>query len=220
MPELKGLIFDMDGVVVNTIPLHFKAWKRMFSDYGVAFSFDDYKKKVDGIPRLDGARAILSELSNEELEEAANRKQKYFREYLSTEKIQVYDDAYSFIKGLERDTIGVAVASSSKNCKDVLKSAGLYDVFDAIIDGYDFMKGKPGPEIFINAAKKINLNPLECIVFEDAKLGVEAAKNGDMFCVGVDRVDSPELLNKADIVIKDFSEISFEKIKELFKNKI
>ena len=116
MPKLKGLIFDMDGVVTNTVPLHFKAWKRMFSDYGVDFDFDDYKKKVDGIPRLDGARAILSELSNEELEEAASRKQKYFREYLSTEKVQVYDDAYSFIKGLERNTIRVAVASSSKNC--------------------------------------------------------------------------------------------------------
>lgn len=218
MFELKGLIFDMDGVIVNTVPLHFKAWKRMFSDYGVDFDFDDYKNKVDGIPRAAGAKAILTELSNEELEAAAYKKQKYFVEYLKLSKINVYDDAISFIDNLEVKTMKLAVASSSKNCRDVLKKSGLSEKFDAIVDGYEFDKGKPDPEIFINAALKLKIDPRECIVFEDAKLGVKAALNGGMACVGIDRVNKPEFLRGANIIVKDFSEVDIKKLKVLIKD--
>ena len=88
---MKAAIFDLDGVIVNTVPLHFKAWKMMFSEYGKEFNFDDYKQKVDGIPRMDGARAILTDLSDEELKKAADKKQVYFLEYLNSEDIPVYN---------------------------------------------------------------------------------------------------------------------------------
>jgi len=81
--QFKGAIFDLDGVIVNTVPLHFKAWKKMFGEYGKELTFEDYKKKVDGILRISGARAILTELSDEELEQAGAKKQGYFLELLA-----------------------------------------------------------------------------------------------------------------------------------------
>ena len=87
--EFEAAIFDMDGVIVNTVPLHFKAWKKMFAEYGLTFTFEDYKRNVDGIPRVNGARAILKNVSEEELKKACDRKQSYFLKYIKTEKIRV-----------------------------------------------------------------------------------------------------------------------------------
>ena len=94
---LKGVIFDMDGVIVNTVPVHFKAWKKMFSEYGRKFTFKDYKHKVDGIPRMSGARAILTDLSEEELQQAAAKKQEHFLRFLKQGGIKVYPDAVYFL---------------------------------------------------------------------------------------------------------------------------
>ena len=95
--NFKGAIFDLDGVLVETVPLHFAAWKRMFAEYGIDFTFQDYKQKVDGIPRLDGARAILTELSDEELEKAATRKQKYYLEAIDSQDVPVHQDSIDLI---------------------------------------------------------------------------------------------------------------------------
>ena len=100
--EFKGAIFDLDGVVVDTVPIHFKAWKKMFGEYGIEFSFDEYKKKVDGIPRMDGARAILTNLDQKELDEAASRKQNYFLEFLQKEKIQTHDSTIKLVNELKK----------------------------------------------------------------------------------------------------------------------
>ncbi len=215
-----GLIFDMDGVITNTVPLHFKAWKKMFAGYGIDFTFEMYKERVDGIPRLDGAGAILTDLTDEELKAAAKKKQNYFVELLTNDNVDVYEDAIKFIDSLEKGKFMLAVASSSKNCKDILNKIGIFKIFDAVIDGYGFKNGKPDPEIFLNAAKMINVNPLNAVVFEDAKKGVEAAKNGNMVCVGVDRVDKPEILRGADIVINDFSKLDIALIEEKIKKNI
>jgi beta-phosphoglucomutase len=212
-----GLIFDMDGVITNTVPLHFKAWKKMFADYGIDLTFEMYKERVDGIPRLDGARAVLTDLSDEEVEKAAAKKQGYFVELLKTDDVDVYEDALNFINSLEKDKFRLAVASSSKNCKDILKKIGIIDIFDAVVDGYGFKNGKPDPEIFLNAAKLIDILPAQAVVFEDAKKGVEAAKNGNMLCVGVDRVGNPEILSRADIIITDFASLDIAQIEEKIK---
>lgn len=122
--EFKGVIFDLDGVVVNTVPIHFKAWKRMFAEYGKKFTMQDYKEKVDGITRIDGSRAVLTELSIKELIKATDKKQKYFLAYLRKEKIPVFRPAIKLIKELKIKGIKVAVISSSKNSPYILKKAG------------------------------------------------------------------------------------------------
>lgn len=214
--SLQGAIFDLDGVVVDTVPLHFKAWKRMFNEYGHEFDFDDYKAKVDGIPRYDGARAILTELPDDKLKEAADKKQVYFREALDAEEIPRYDTTIKLIADLQADGIKVAVISSSKNCPHILRKIGLFDRLGAVISGHDITKGKPDPQIFLMAAEKLGADPHDCVVFEDAVLGVEAAKRGEMKCVGIDRYDNPKRLAKADVVVKDAGEVTVNKLKELF----
>jgi len=164
----KAGIFDLDGVIVDTVPIHFKAWKKMFEDYGKSFDFDDYKKKVDGIPRVDGCRAILTDLTDDEIKTASNRKQEYYLEYL------------------------------------------------VVISGNDITVGKPNPQVFLLAAKALKVLPEECVVFEDATLGVEAAKRAGMRCVGINRDNRAELFKKADIVVNDLGDLDFSKILGLF----
>jgi beta-phosphoglucomutase len=214
---LKGIIFDLDGVIVETVLLHFNAWKKMFYEYGKEFTFEEYKKKVDGIPRLDGARAILKDLDEEELKKAAEKKQKYFLELLEKEGVKVYQSTIRLIKELKKNNIRVAVISSSKNCLPILKRANIDSLFDVIITGNDIKKGKPDPEIFILACKKLNLSPSECVVIEDAVLGVEAAKKGNFKCIGIDRYGNPARLSKADLVVKDLSEIDLEVLSKIIQ---
>lgn len=212
----KAAIFDLDGVVVDTVPLHFSAWKRMFSEYGVNFTFEDYKKKVDGIPRVDGARAILKGLSEEGIKKASNRKQKYFLQNIQKIQIPVHKTTLKLIKELRSKGIRIAIISSSKNCSLILNKTGLYPLIDVKVDGNDIIKGKPDPQIFLLACEKLGMEPGECIVFEDALLGVTAAKRARMKCVGIDRHNDPDRLRNADIIVKDLGEINYERLLQLF----
>jgi len=214
--SFKAGIFDLDGVIVDTVPIHFKAWKAMFADYGKAFDFDDYKKKVDGIPRTDGCRAILTDFSDEEIKTASDKKQVYYLEYLKKEGIKVYDSTITLIKSFLDNKIRVAVISSSKNLLMILEKAKIEDLFEVKISGNDITKGKPDPQVFLMAAQRLKCYPDECVIFEDATLGVEAAKRAGIKCVGIDRDNHPDLFKKADIVVHDLSEIGFEKIVSIF----
>jgi beta-phosphoglucomutase len=218
--SFKGAIFDLDGVIVDTVPLHFKGWKKMFGEYGKNFTFDDYKAKVDGIPRIDGARAILPDLPPDELDKAATRKQSYFLEFLKEDGISVYDTTRRLIVDLRAKGIKIAVISSSKNCPYILDKGGMMPLVDAMISGLDILpgKGKPDPWIFLTAMEKIGLKPEECVVFEDAVLGVEAGKLARMKTVGVDRHDDPGRLSKADIIVKDLGELNYAKLKALVES--
>lgn len=216
--QLKATIFDLDGVIVNTVPFHFKAWKKMFGEYGKEFTFEDYKKKVDGIPRLDGARAILTTLSEEELQVAAQKKQGFYREYLNKEKIPVYESSVKLIEDLRRHEIKIAVVSSSKNCSYILKKAKLCHLIDIEVNGNEITKGKPNPQMFLMAVERLKVEPAQCVGFEDAVLGVEAVKRAGMKCVGVDRYQEPQRLNKADIIVSDLIEINISKLKELISS--
>jgi beta-phosphoglucomutase len=216
--NFKAAIFDLDGVIVDTVPLHFNAWKKMFGEYGKQFTFDEYKEKVDGIPRMDGARAILTELSSEELDKAAARKQVFYLELVKSEKITEYRTTRELIKELRQNGVKIAIISSSKNCPLILKTIDYYSLVDAEINGNDITKGKPDPQIFLLAAEKLGAAPEEAIVFEDATLGVEAAKNGGFVCVGIDRHSDPGRLNTADIVVTDLGEVDYQKLTQLLEH--
>ena len=210
--KLKGAIFDLDGVLVNTVPLHFKAWQRMFEEYGHAFSLTEYLKKVDGRPRDDGTRAILTDLDEGEIERAGLKKQEYFQELLEKDPIEIFKSSVALAEELVEAGIKTAVASSSKNTVAILERTGLAGLFVAVITGNDFKKGKPDPEIFLLAARQLGVKPKECVVFEDAKAGVEAARSGGFFGVGIDRHNDPGDLAAADVVVADLSEITLQDI--------
>jgi len=216
-PMFKCAIFDLDGVIVDTVPIHFKAWKKMFSEYGIDFTFDEYKRKVNGIPRYDGARVVLKDLNDAKIREAGDRKQKYFLEFIEKEAIPVYTSSIDFIKELKSHSKKIAFASSSRNCKRILQRAQIIHLADSIVDGNDLTRAKPDPQIFQLAAQRLRCANAECLVFEDAVLGIEAAVNGDMRCIGIDRYDNLARLRKANLVVKDLSEIDYKTIEKLFK---
>ena len=215
--EFKGAIFDMDGVIVDTVPIHFRAWERMFSEYGVDFSFEEYKTKVDGIPRFDGAKAILKDFTDGQIKEAGDKKQRFFLEFLEKEDILVYDSSIGLIKELKQHNKKIAIASSSRNCKRILERTKIINLTDAVVDGNDFTIGKPDPQIFLLAAERLGYKGAECIVFEDAVLGVKAAINGKMLCIGIDRYADPNRLKEANLVAADLSEINYKTIEGLFQ---
>ncbi|MDD4939766.1 MAG: beta-phosphoglucomutase family hydrolase [Candidatus Omnitrophica bacterium] len=212
---LKGAIFDLDGVIVDTVPLHFKAWKKMFAEYGKRFTFHDYKQKVDGIPRLDGAQAILKGIPPGEVKKGARRKQRYYLDLLNKEGVKAYASSLRLIKELRRNNIKAAVISSSRNCRTILKKINLLKDLDAVVGGKEITRGKPDPQIFLKALRKLHVRPSESVVFEDAVLGIEAARRGHIFTIGIDRHHDPNRLRKADLIVKDARQVSVRKLKEI-----
>ena len=210
--KIKGAIFDLDGVIVNTVPLHFKAWQKMFAEYGHNFAMADYLTKVDGRPRLEGAAAILTDLSPREIERAGELKQSYYLELLEREPVEIFESTIILIKAMRELGIKMAAASSSKNAVRILQKINLLDTFEANVSGADFEKGKPDPEIFITAADRIGLKPDECVVFEDAHSGVQAALAGGFLCVAIDRHNNRKSLEGADIIVGDLSEVTLAQI--------
>jgi len=208
----KGAIFDLDGVVVDTVPLHFKAWKKLFEEYGHSFSMDDYLAKVDGKARLDGVRAILTGSDDEDVRRAGDKKQLYFLENLENEPVEVFEDAIELIRELKANGIIMAAASSSKNATTILKKIDIIDYFDVNVSGGDFEAGKPDPEIFLLASSKMGLSPAECVVFEDSSSGAEAAFRGGFFCVGIDRHGRPQDVKRANIIVQNLDEVPFERL--------
>ncbi|MFC1703780.1 HAD family hydrolase [Candidatus Omnitrophota bacterium] len=219
MSFLRGAIFDLDGVLVNTVTLHFKAWKKMFDEYETEFDFSAYKAKVDGISRLDGARAVLSNISKHELDKAAARKQGYFLDFVEKEGIKPYKSSIELIKELRKKKIKIGVISASRSCHLILEKAKLLDLIDTEVNGNHITRSKPDPQVFLMALEKLELCSDECIAFEDAALGVEAAKRADLVTVGVDRYRDSGRLKKADLVVRDLSLVTFIRLQELLAQK-
>ena len=208
----KGLIFDLDGVLVDTVPAHFAAWKRMFEEHGYEFGKPEYRRLVDGRPRYDGARAVMTRHSENEVRTAANKKNDYYVEMIERGEFRVFDAAVQLVRQCQSEGYGLAAASSSANVRSVLEKAGLLDAFQVVIGGDDVENGKPNPDIFLAAASGLGLKVDECVVIEDSTSGVEAAKNGGFYCVGLLHEEHENELTAADYVISSLSEINIKRI--------
>jgi beta-phosphoglucomutase family hydrolase len=232
-------LFDMDGVVTQTAVVHAAAWKEMFDEFlraraeatGTQFvPFDphaEYDTYVDGKPRLDGTRSFL-ESRGIDLPEGtpddppgtptlyglSNRKNNLVLEKIAAGGVQVYPGSITYIRSVKDKGISTAIVSASANTVQVLKSAGIEDLFDVRIDGVIAkqrgLRGKPAPETFLAAAQALGMSAKQAAVFEDAQAGVAAGRAGGFaIVVGVDRVGQAEALREhgADIVVKDLAEL-------------
>jgi beta-phosphoglucomutase len=202
---IRGCIFDLDGVVVDTAKYHYLAWKRLAKEMGFDFTEQD-NERLKGVSRMRSLDILLEiggmTMGQEEKEVMATKKNEWYREYiLKMEPGEILPGVQDFFSELKKEGMKIALGSASKNAVTILEQIGLKDTFDAIVDGTKVEKAKPDPEVFLKGAKEIGLMPEECVVFEDAEAGVEAAKSGKMKCVGV---GDPEILGKADIVIPGF----------------
>ncbi|KUK81903.1 MULTISPECIES: beta-phosphoglucomutase [Petrotoga] len=205
---IKACIFDLDGVIVDTAKYHYMAWKRLADQLNIPFNEKD-NERLKGVSRMKSLEIILDlgslNLNQEEKEELAKKKNNWYIQYISKmDKSELLPGVEEFIKNLKRKGIKVAIASASKNTKLILKRLNLEDTFDAVIDGTMISNAKPNPEIFLRASDYLNLKPEECVVFEDAVAGVQAAKKAGMKVVGV---GEEEVLKGADKVIKNFENV-------------
>ena len=209
----KGAIFDLDGVIVDTVPLHFTAWHYLFTTiHHQPFTKKDYEEKVDGKPRIDGVRAILPNLTEDEAIKEGAIKQDYYLKLINEGKLKKFPSSFVLIEELKKHGVLLAAASSSKNAPLILEKVGLIQDFQTAISGNDFTHGKPHPEIFLKAAEKLNLKVADCIVFEDALSGVQAAKAGGFRCVGINRNHQDQNYRTADLVVTDLAEVNYEKL--------
>jgi len=244
-------VFDLDGVITLTAKVHAAAWKRLFDEYlqdraerrGDVFApFDaeaDYRNFVDGKPRIEGVKSFLRsreiELPEGTPDDApgdrtawalGNRKDGYFRCILDEQGTDVDATAIALIRELRRRRVRIGVASSSRNCLAILRRTGLENLFEALVDGVVSaelgLKGKPAPDIFAEAAKRLGAVPWETVVIEDAISGVQAGRAGGFgLVVGIDRGgNAPDLrVNGADLIFRRFPDDAADVIGTWFERR-
>jgi beta-phosphoglucomutase len=216
MSNIKACIFDLDGVIVDTAIYHYQAWKRLANELGFDFTEHD-NEQLKGVSRTRSLEIILQlggvTKTEAEKEELADRKNKWYVEMIGKMRPdEILPGAKKFVQACRDAGIKTALGSASKNSMMILDKIGMTSLFDAIVDGNKVTKAKPDPEVFLKGAEELGVQPSECVVFEDAIAGVEAAKAGAMKAVGIGQ---PETLNKADFVISGLDKMSLERLNEL-----
>ena len=206
--EIKGAIFDLDGVLVDTAKYHYLAWKRLARELGFDFSEED-NEKLKGVSRIKSLEILLEtgglKLTDVQKEKAAARKNSWYVEYLYTlDEKALLPGSKEYLILLKENGIRIALGSASKNSPLILERLNIVSFFDAIIDGNCVTKAKPDPEVFLKGAMALGLSPESCVVFEDALAGIEAAKAGGMKVIGVGK---PEILPGADLYIESLDDM-------------
>ncbi|MFY9150753.1 MAG: beta-phosphoglucomutase [Prolixibacteraceae bacterium] len=212
---IEACLFDLDGVVVDTAKYHFIAWKALAEELGFEFTIED-NERLKGVSRMKSLE-ILLEIGGKQFPESemlamAEKKNELYVSYI--EKMtpeETLPGVENFLQELKNEGIKIALGSASKNAPMILERIGLTGMFDAIVDGNSISEAKPDPEVFMKGAEKLKVLPENCIVFEDAIAGIEAAQNADMYCVGI---GAPETLGFADLVIPGFDGFTLEKLKK------
>ncbi len=187
---IKGVIFDLDGVIVSTDEMHYQAWKRLADELGITSFGREDNKRQRGVSRMESLEVVLEKadrsFSDEEKAELADRKNEYYKEMLRTLTPEdVLPGARETLENLRVKGILTALGSASKNAPAIIEQTQLQPLFNQIASGLDVSRSKPDPEIFLVAAAKLELPPEECLVVEDAAAGIQAAKAGGMASLAV-----------------------------------
>ncbi|MDP5107202.1 MAG: beta-phosphoglucomutase [Polaribacter sp.] len=215
----KGIIFDLDGVIVDTAKYHYLAWKKLANELGFEFT-KAQNELFKGVSRKRCLEILLEignrEATQEEFDSWMIEKNVDYLKYIENmDASEILPDVPKILEFLKQNNIPIALGSASKNAQPILEKVGLLHYFDAIVDGNNVTKAKPDPEVFLLAAKQLGVNADDCIVFEDAVAGVEAANAAKMISIGIGDKD---ILSEAQFNFRDFTEISIEFIEGLIKN--
>ena len=214
--KTKGFIFDLDGVIVDTAKYHFLAWKKLANDLGIDFT-EEENEQLKGVSRVKSLEKILA-WGNKTLSEKdfnaqmAKKNEDYLSHIAKMDESEILPDVPKVLNFLSENNQPISLGSASKNARTILERVNLKEQFNAIVDGNDVTKAKPDPEVFLIAAKLLNVAPENCIVFEDSVAGVEAANVANMISIGI---GSKDVLGHAKYVFNDFTEISEDFIEQL-----
>jgi beta-phosphoglucomutase len=186
---IKGFLFDLDGVIVDTAVFHFQAWRRLAQKLGGDFT-EEQNEQLKGVSRVDSLKKIIewtgATVSDEEFQTLMVEKNEWYLELVQGLGPQdALPGALNFLQTAYDQGIKIALGSASKNAPMILEKLGITPLFTAIIDGNNVVNGKPHPEVFLRGAEALGLEPSECVVFEDSIAGVQAAKAGGMSSVGI-----------------------------------
>ena len=199
-------------MIVDTAKYHYLAWKKIADEFGFVFTEKD-NERLKGVSRMASLDILLSiggvHLSEGEKLQVADKKNEIYLGYiLKMTPDEVLPGVLTFLKTLRDQGIKISLGSASKNAKTILHQVGIENLFDAVADGTNVSKAKPDPEVFLKGAELLNLSPADCVVFEDARAGIEAAHRAGMKCVGI---GDSVTLREADIVVGGFLDLSIEK---------
>jgi beta-phosphoglucomutase len=200
--NMKGAIFDLDGVIVDTAKYHYLAWQRLAASLGFTFNEKD-NERLKGVSRVRSLEILLEVggiLANEDakLKMAALKNEWYVELIHQLDASELLRGATDYVEHLRSRGIKTAIGSASKNTPLILDRLGIKSLFDAVVDGNMVSKAKPDPEVFLRVGADLKLLPAECVVFEDSEAGIQAALSAGMGAVGI---GSPADLKDADVVI-------------------
>ncbi|WP_294599729.1 beta-phosphoglucomutase [uncultured Rikenella sp.] len=217
--SIRAAIFDLDGVIVDTAKYHYLAWRRLAGELGFDFSERD-NERLKGVSRMRSLDILLEvggfgadAFTADRKEEMAARKNGWYVEYISRmTPDEILPGVLSFLEEVRADGVRTALGSASKNTGIILGRLGIGELFDEVVDGTMVSRTKPDPEVFLTCASMLGggILPAECVVFEDAEAGIEAARAAGMYSVGI---GSPDILRKADLVVLGFEGISWKEVK-------
>lgn len=216
---LRGAIFDLDGVLTDTAEYHYRGWQRLADEEGLPFD-RQANEALRGISRRESLLRIVGgsstgiasqrPFSESQLEEMMARKNRYYQELIeSMSPAEVLPGVLPLLKEIRQQGIKIAIASSSKNARTVIEKLNIGGWIDAITDGYSVVHPKPAPDLFLHAARQLNLLPSQCVVFEDATAGIEAGLAAGMWTIGL---GPEERVGKAHLVFPSLEGVSWAEI--------
>jgi beta-phosphoglucomutase len=211
-----GFIFDLDGVIVDTAKYHYLAWRNLANSLGFDFT-EEQNEQLKGVSRVKSLEVLLAigkiQLTQRKKEELLLEKNREYLEYVNTmTSDEILPGVNQLLNFLDENNIKYVLGSASKNAPLILEKVGLIKRFAAIVDGNDVSKAKPNPEVFLIGAKKLNMNPKNCVVVEDAIAGVQAANVANMLSIGI---GDANVLSEADYNFNDMTEITSDFLKNL-----
>jgi len=207
----RGVIFDLDGVIVDTAGYHFEAWKRLANSVGTDFSHEQ-NEQLKGVGRVESLQMILdwggiSKTAEEQANLCIIKNDWYLELITNMNDSEILPGVKDMLDQLRDNDVQIALGSASKNAVTILKAVGLIDYFEAIIDGTKTTKSKPDPQTFDMGAEALGLDASDCVVIEDSMKGIEAAKAGGFDTIGI---GDPALLNANVITVADLTELSYK----------
>jgi beta-phosphoglucomutase len=219
MEKRKGFIFDLDGVIVDTAKYHFLAWKKIATSLGIDFTLE-HNELLKGVSRVRSLDIILElgkvEASQEDKDKWLIQKNEDYLSYLvDMNETEILPGVMTVLKFLKKNNQPIALGSASKNAKPILEKTGILSYFDVIVDGNDVVNAKPDPEVFLHAARLLNVANEDAIVFEDSVAGVQAANIAKMLSIGIGEEST---LHEAEYIFKDFTQISSTFLELLINN--
>ena len=215
---MKGFIFDLDGVIVDTAKYHYLAWKQLADQLDIPFTIQD-NEKFKGVSRKRCLELLLEmgglQVSQDQFESWLEEKNADYLKYIGTmDASEILPDVSRVLDFLKGRNVPMALGSASKNAVPILEKVGLTDYFSTVVDGTQVVKAKPDPEVFLIAASRLDLPPGACVVIEDAQAGIAAANTAGMYSIGIGEA---EVLPEADTVFRDFTEMQTSYLEEILR---